>query len=114
MNTKKLLLTILISLSSLLFIATPVRGDTVDTQARVGFTKAVGPTPSGPTIPNLPGQSTSNPNVSTNTGNKVSNTNHYLPQTSESDSIWAPMLGVSMMTTLVTAYVFKNRQSKQL
>ncbi|WP_082040921.1 LPXTG cell wall anchor domain-containing protein [Paucilactobacillus wasatchensis] len=63
---------------------------------------------------NLPGQSTSNPNVSTNTGNKVSNTNHYLPQTSESDSIWAPMLGVSMMTTLVTAYVFKNRQSKQL
>lgn len=120
MNIKRVLLIIVTSLSGLLLTTTPIFADTLATNARVGFTKVTenNPITDGPTTPIQSGNTSQSNSELTNPGYQLTNTttptNRYLPQTDETTSNWAPMVGGTILTASLAAYVIKQRQLNQL
>lgn len=110
----------IVAASSVLMVATPIRGDTIDSQAQVGFTKTNAVNP--PSVPDSSGQgsvsgSQGNPN---NSGARGSNqtktmqpatatTNHYLPQTDEQSDHNLTLIGYGLITAFIGTYSLKRK-----
>ncbi|WP_170999576.1 LPXTG cell wall anchor domain-containing protein [Paucilactobacillus kaifaensis] len=113
----------LVAASSVLMVTTPIRGDTIDSHAQVGFTKATEVNP-----PNIPGEvgqgsessnqgnqsSQSKPitigsNQSNVTQTTTATTNHYLPQTDEQSDRKLTLIGYGLIAMFVATYTLKRK-----
>lgn len=120
----------LLGLSGWMVVTSPIRADTMDTDAQVGFTRSLGTGQSTP--PSLIDPNQSN-QEKYNSGDQQSSiksqiespsqsqliqtdattaNNRYLPQTDDHSGIGTTVIGATMLTTILTAYGVRRRQQE--